>query len=251
METRKFSAVYPSQLSIEAVDALLKLTVKQGSAYLGLSSPLSEIARLLLSRLEADTNAFCAQINNASKSPYTQAVDDGDFDRDSRAREIQNNLKMHLKGRDVLKRDAATRLHIFMQPYWNLDRASLTIETEQIKEMLAKLHADASLTADVALLGLSVMFAELGVSNTYFETIYLQRNSKEGAKTGPSASSLKSNAIRSYTEFCTNIEQAVNYTPNEQLITLFNDMNELRKKHALLIPSKAKKPDEKSVTSAN
>jgi len=40
--------------------------------------------------------------------------------------------------------------------------------------------------------------------------------------------------VTSYNQFCTALEQAVNLTPNPEIITLFNKMDDLRKKYHLL-----------------
>jgi len=69
------------------------------------------------------------------------------------------------------------------------------------------------------------------------------RNEQVSAIEGPSDSSLKSATSKSYEHFCTAIEQAVNYTPSDVLIALFNQMDELRKAYARLIHKKDKEEE--------
>jgi len=42
---------------------------------------------------------------------------------------------------------------------------------------------------------------------------------------------LKPTAVASYIQFCTAIEQAANLTPNPEIIALFNQLDDLRKKY--------------------
>jgi hypothetical protein len=45
---------------------------------------------------------------------------------------------------------------------------------------------------------------------------------------------MKPAAVTAYIQFCTNVEQAFNYTPSDTITALFNKMDELRKVyHAL------------------
>lgn len=51
-----------------------------------------------------------------------------------------------------------------------------------------------------------------------------------------SGSELRPKAIDAYKKFCILIELALDYLPNQELINLFNQMDELRKKYQALIP---------------
>ena len=81
------------------------------------------------------------------------------------------------------------------------------------------------------------------LANTALSALYQTRNEQVAAVEGPSASSLKSATARSYDQFCTAIEQAVNYTPSDVLSTLFNQLDELRKTYARLIHKKDKEEE--------
>jgi hypothetical protein len=127
-----------------------------------------------------------------------------------------------------------------------MNQSALNTETEQINEMLAKYNASPALVGQATLIGIAAMLTELGAVNSEFDLLYQQRTGQEGAKTGPSASSLKAAAAKSYSQFCTVVEQAVNLTPSADLTTLFNNMDELRKKYSVLVS----KPNAKSLVAA-
>ena len=94
-----------------------------------------------------------------------------------------------------------------------------------------------------ATLGISDMMTGLEAANTEMSALYQTRNQQNAAVEGPSASSLRAAAAKSYEHFCTSVEQAVNFTPTEILITLFNEMDTLRKTYASLAKRKGKEKD--------
>jgi hypothetical protein len=244
MNARTFYSVYVANLTVNNTHALIHSTVVAAKAVI--PSPYSELINASLDSLQAADAAFGDQMNKENKSPLTQKIVDKDFDRDERWYEIKTNVTTNVKGRDMAKKEAATALRIFFDPYWTMSRSALNTETEQINDMLAKYNANPNLVAQATLIGIATMLTELGTVNSEFDVLYQQRTQQEGAKTGPSASSLKSAAVTSYTQFCTVVEQAVNLTPSEALTTLFNNMDELRKKYSVLVS----KPNTKSVVAA-
>lgn len=107
--------------------------------------------------------------------------------------------------------------------------------------MILKYKAGDSLKTDADKIGISDMMSGLETVNTSFDALYKTRNTQEAALSGPSASSLKAAAIKSYEQFCMAVELSVNHTPGEVFTALFNQMQELREKYALLLPRKEKK----------
>ena len=101
--------------------------------------------------------------------------------------------------------------------------------------MLTKFEANEMLVTCAATIGISEMIEGLAESNSIFNEVYQIRLAQEASEVGPSATSLRAAATESYSQFCTSIEQAVSYTPNEVLLTLFNQLDELRKTYARLI----------------
>ena len=110
----------------------------------------------------------------------------------------------------------------------------MNTETGVFAEMLEKYNASESLTADAATIGIADMMTGLETTNTEFDTLYQTRNTAEATQSGTSASSLKANVVKSYEQFCIAVEQAVNFVATDELNTLFSEMDELRKKYAVL-----------------
>jgi hypothetical protein len=83
-------------------------------------------------------------------------------------------------------------------------------------------------------------------TNNSFDTLYDERNAELAAKE-ESAGKLKAEVVKNYNNFCTLVEQSVNITPSEELTTLFDRMDNLRKTYRALIPKKKIKEDENKV----
>ena len=109
--------------------------------------------------------------------------------------------------------------------------------------MFGKFNASEKLKTLAATIGITDMMAGLETANTALAALYQTRNEQDAAVEGPSASSLKSATAKSYEQFCTAIEQAVNYTPSETLTALFNQLDELRKTYARLVRKKEKEEE--------
>lgn len=176
-------------------------------------------------------------MNKALKSAFTGQLSELDAERYNRFAEIKRHISTHMKGRDETKKAAAGNLEAFLSSYWDTNKKAMNTETGVFSEMLAKYKADETLLANAATIGITDMMTGLETANTAFNTLYQTRNTQE-SEAGPSASSLKSAVVNSYQQFCMAIGQAVNFAASDVLTTLFNQMDELRKKYAALINKK-------------
>ena len=92
-------------------------------------------------------------------------------------------------------------------------------------------------------LGIANLFNELEVSNNQLISTYLTRNNEIGNRS-ESGSDLRPAAETGYADLCNVVEQAVNFTPNLVIQTLFNDMDALRRKFAPLASGGKDKPED-------
>ena len=199
---------------------------------------IGELPKVILVRLESDNNAMGVQMKKALKSVLTEQVATLDLDCDDRFAEVKRNVSTNLQGRNPEKKAAAEELKIFLNPYWDTDSKPLNTQTSLLTEMFGKFNASEKLKTHAATVGITDMMAGLETANTALAGLYQTRNEQGAAVESPSASSLKSATAKSYEQFCTAVEQAVNYTPSDVLSTLFNQMDELRKTYARLIRKK-------------
>jgi len=240
MQTNEFRPVHLNHLTIDNLFSLSKSTIEYASP---VRESIGRLPKVILGQLETDNNAIGMQIKKALKSALTAQVTELDLDCDDRFAEVKRNVSTNLQGRNPEKKAAAEALKIFLNPYWNTDTKPLNTQTSLLKELFGKFNANETLKAHAATIGITDMMAGLETANTALSTLYQTRNEQVSAVEGPSASSLKSATAHSYDQFCLALEQAVNYTPSDVLITLFNQLDELRKTYARLIHKKDKEEE--------
>lgn len=231
METREFTVVHLSHLKIADLFSLIKSTIGYAD---GVKENIGGMLNAILIRLVTNNQAMGDQMNKATKNVLTPQVKAINADRDDRFSEIKRNVTTAQKGRNEEKKAAADNLKVFLDPYWDNTRKALNTQTEIFTRMLAKFNENEALAVNAATLGITEMLEGLAESNAIFNEVYQSRLNQDAAAEGPSASSLRSAATESYTQFCNALEQAVNFTPSEVLLTLFAQLDELRKTYARL-----------------
>lgn len=240
MQTKEFTTVYVSNLTIDDLYSLNNATI-------GCANPvkqnIGEMPRLTLAQLETANTAMGEQMNKSSKSVLTAQLAEMDVDCDDRFAEIKRNVVTAVKGRDAVKKAAGEKFQIFLSPYWDNNTKAMNTQIGVLNELFGKYNVSTDLKAQAATLGISDMMTGLETANTAMGALYQTRNEQGAAVEGPSASSLKAAAAKSYEQFCTAVEQAVNFTPSEILIALFNEMDKLRKTYASLAKRKEKEKD--------
>ena len=240
MQTKEFRPVHLNHLTIDNLFSLTKSTIEYA---IPVRESIGRVPKAILAQLETDNNAMGVQIKKALKSGLTVQVTELDLDSDDRLAEVKRNVSTNLLGRDPEKKAAAEALKIFLNPYWDTDSKPLNTQISLTREMFGKFNASEKLKTHAATIGITDMMAGLETANTALSALYQTRNEQVAAVEGPSASSLKSATAQSYEQFCTAVEQAVNYTPSDVLSALFNQMDELRKTYARLIAKKEKEEE--------
>lgn len=240
MESKSFYALYPVHLTVDNLFSLCKATIDCANP---VKESIGSLPKAILALLETNNLAMGKQMNKALKSVLTEQITALDLDCDDRFAEIKRNVTTHLRGRNPEKKAAAEELKIFFGPYWDTDTKPLNTQISLLKELMGKFYASPKLKTHGATIGIIDMMAGLETTNNELAVVYQTRNDEGAALDGPSASSLKSATARSYEQFCIAIEQAVNFTPTETLVMLFNQMDELRKTYARLMRKKDKEEE--------
>jgi len=113
--------------------------------------------------------------------------------------------------------------------------------------MFGKYRASTDIQTAAANIGIDLLLTELEAVNLAYDVIYKQRITEGAELPYESASAQKSTVCDSYAGFCNAIEQAANFTPNEYVLALFKNMDELRKKYHALMPNGKDKVKEEPV----
>lgn len=238
MDYKTFSPLYMTKLAIAALYSLIKSTIELAKPVVAELGPIPTVA---LSQLEAAQEDLGASINKAQKSALTPEIKILDAARDKDVIEIFRIVRTYVASTDESKRSAASSLQLFLTPYKGVARQPINIETASLSDMIAKYKAPGTpLIAAATTLGIDGLFTDMEAKNNELNDIYQSRNAEYAGREIP-ATEVKPAAINSYMQFCTAIEQACNYTPDDTLTALFNKMDEYRKTyHALKGQKEAK-----------
>jgi len=234
MEIKKFSTLYVEQLKLSHLFALNKATIEIASPQ---RSALSALPDAALTQLEQFNFELDKRLNRPLDSLITPELKQLDTKRDGGFDEIKRNAKTASKSSDTAKSDAGKTLLHFLTPYWKTEKQALNTESSLIGEIINRYNDDPILINSATTIGIAPLFTELGNVNTHFETLYYERNAELASKDDP-AGKFKSDAVKSYENFCTLVEQSVNLTPTDALNTLFDRMDNLRKTYHALVPKK-------------
>jgi len=232
MKKLSFVAVYVVRLSIDNVLGLVKSTINLAVA---VRDELSELNNVALNQLIANNLLFEPMVKNPRKSEFTDLVNLANADRKERFAEIKRTVKLHLKGHDATKKAAAKILDFFFSTYWDAINEPMNSVTGLMSGMFEKYNVNDDVKAAASTIAIDIFIAEFEISNHAFDLVYNQRLANDAAHE-LSASDQKKSVCDSYTDFCSAIEQAANFTPKESVHTLFNKMNELRKTYHMLEP---------------
>lgn len=240
MEIKEFTTVYLKNLKINDLFSLNKSTIEYATL---VKENIGEMPKIILAHLVSDNQAMEMQMNKAMKNVLTPQLTEMNADCKDRFAEIKRNVTTALKGRDLAKKMAAENLKIFLDPYWNTNRKAMNTQTGVFHEMFGKYNSNVEIKAYSTTIGIAQMMTELEMSNTQFNTLYQNRLMQNASVEGPSATSLRAAATKSYEQFCISVEQAVNFMPTDALTILFNQLDELRKTYARLIHTKQEEPE--------
>lgn len=233
-----FSPLYVNMLTIAGVFSLNKSTIELAKPLvpdLG-SIPVAALGQLELAQQELGTG-----MNQAQKSALSDALKTLDKERDAFIAEIFRVTGSYLRSSNADKKSAASTLHLFLVPYRGVYKQPVNIETGTVTDMVAKYRAQTDLRTAAQTLGINNLFDELDSKNMELNSFYSNRTT-EYAERDEAASLFKPAAVGAYIQFCTSVEQAFNFSPNETIIALFNKMDEYRKKYHALETGKGSTP---------
>ena len=242
MKTVEFSTLHVNHLPNESVRGLIGRSCDLAEDVV---ASIGELPKSIATELREKFNPFSAQVNREQKSSKTEQVNAQRTICNNSHAEIKRVINFEIKSRVAEKKDAATFLKEFMQPHWNLNRQSLVDQQESGKDMMQKYAADAAFAEAALKIGLKDIFIEFKTANDELIEIYNSRNSEVSART-ESSSDLRPACVEVYHQFCTAIELAVKYTPNQDLTNLFNQMDELRVKYRAMLPAEEIITDEEA-----
>ena len=242
MKSLSFGPLNAAKLTVNGVYSLCKSTIDLAKPVI---AQIGVLPAAGLTHLETLNLQLGASVNKANKSAYTQELQQMDKERDNILAEIKREISTGVKSSNTDKKLAASALQLFMSPYWESNVLPQDVETGVVDDCLVKLNASEELKTAAVTLDITGLFASLDTKNKAFDQKFKNRNT-EYAEKGEPATAIKPLVVPAYVQFCTALEQTVNLAPNDTVLALFYQLDELRKKYHAL----EGKPDAKTSTDA-
>ena len=192
--------------------------------------------------LDTNTATLRSLMNKTRSSLLTARLKEIDGKINVLFAEIKRDIKAGEKSSNAVKSDAAKLLLQIIKPYWKTTTEHYASQSAQIEELFARVNTNPALTAALATLNLVDVWQQLIAANTEFNEIYDRRLEEDAVAVVPAASSVKDTVVKDYESFCLVLEQTLDAFPSPSLQTLFNELNELRKKYVAKRPA-ATPPD--------
>ena len=235
-ENLVFKPLHVSHLSHEHAMALFWETY---DAAIPVRTKIGTTADAILTELIDNTATCSAQVNRQRKSALSVTVKDLRKTCNSLFAEIKRTITFNVKSRTETLNKAGNDLKFFFRPNWNIQKDALPTQIDMTANWIEKYHTDSDLVAAGQVIGIDALISELEATNANLHKIYFDRLDELGARPA-SGTNLRPAANESYMQFCTAIEQAARYTPNDDVIELFNVMNVYRKTAHKLLAGKKK-----------
>ena len=237
---KKFSQLSVFRLQNEEAATLFKLSFEIAEP---VSATIGELGLASFTAGKGDALPFYAQISQIQKSELTGQIISLRTDCNDIFAEIKRTTAYETKSRDNHNKDAANKLTFALKPYWDLHKKAISIQFEKTTEMITKVAGTAELKAAAIELNLDTIFTELETKNTALTKLYKDRILEVSSR-DESSTSLRPEAQENYIHFCKVIELSLHFIPNQDLINLFNQLDELRVKYHAMLPTEETITDE-------
>jgi hypothetical protein len=230
---KKFIALNVSRLKLDNLAGLVSETIVIADR---LRTALDNVATAILEALGSANHNFRQWLNISRASVLTPQIAALDKRRDADFKEIRHTAKAAQKSAVPAMSDAGLVLMELLRPIWKIGKEPLMSQTVQLTIFFDRIAADPAATAAVSTLGLVSVLADLTEANTSLKNLYNARLDEMSVLDGNSASNNSKDVITFYDSFCRSIEVALLAQPSDDLLTIFNEMNDLRRKYISRLP---------------
>jgi len=238
METKElaFKALHVAHLNHDDAMALFWSTYK-------LAIPAREhigtTANAILTELIGNTDACRAQTHRPRKSPLSDRIKTLRKTCNNQWAETKRTISFAAQSSNSALSKPGQELKFFFKPNWNIQQEALPTQIEITTQLIKRYRETANIRAAAQAIGIDALLDQLEATNAELSANYRTRTNEISSRP-PSGTNLRPAANDSYMQFCTAIEQAARYTPNNELVKLFGEMNEYRKETHKLLAGKKK-----------
>lgn len=239
MENKTLSPLYVAKLTVRKLYSLNESTIELAKPVV---THLGPVAAAGFHYLESINKNLSLTLNKNAKSAYTQELQKLDEERDAVVLEIKRETASALRSSNTEKQKAASVLHLFLTPYWDVDKIDVDVETRNLNDLADKYKASTKLIDASKILMVDHLFTSLEGKNLAFKEVFFTRIAENSPRID-SASTVKPVAVAAYIQFCTAIEQLVNFAPNDTVVALFYQIDEIRKYYHAQLTNTVETPE--------
>jgi hypothetical protein len=225
---KKFIALKVTDLRFDNLAGLVTESIEIADRQ---KDALGPVAAAKLQELSLANDTFRQWLNIKRASSLTPQIAALDNQRDAAFREIRHTAKAAQKSVVAAMSAAGVTLMELLRPIWNVNKEHLVSQTEQFAIFIERVAADPAATAALEPLGLASVFAALTEANTRLRNLYNARLDEKSVIDGHSASGNSRTVAARYREFCAAVALTLSVQPTDALQTVFNEMNDLRRKY--------------------
>jgi hypothetical protein len=229
----KFIPLKVFNLKLDDVEGLIYETI---SAVIPKAATLGAAATVKFQALVTKNDTFVLLLDKDRTSLLTPQINEEDRKRDSLFSEIKRTSKTAQKSNIPSTAIAGARMVDLLTPFWDINKKPIATQTAEINHLIDRYNADPDAVASANTLGLAPVINRLAVTNLELHNLYGARVDEIAAAVGPSASSIKSEVVIAYDEFCDSVGVTLSALPTENLQLIFNAVNEIRHKYVSRLP---------------
>jgi hypothetical protein len=231
----KFIHLKVSNMRLDDVSGLIEETVVLGNMH---SADLDALCTANFLKLTAAYNRMFPLLNKNLSNILTQKIVEKNRQCITLLTEIKRTAAIAQKSLLPEKSAAGATLMELLHPFWNINKKPIMSRTAQINLISDRYNASQPAQTAAETLELAQIITVFFSANAELETLYNRRLENMAEAKTPAASSEKRRAAAAYNAFCTSVASTVNALPTEGLQTLFNEMNEIRRKYIRRLPVK-------------
>jgi len=153
--------------------------------------------------------------------------------------DFKRRLTVAVKSSDPITADAAKPLDFVIKSYWDITSRRLVTQMEKMVLMFQNVDSSSTLVADLATLHLSDLWAKLKQVASILQTVYDQREVEIKARS-KAPSTMQNEVVLDYDRFCDIVYKAVETTPSDDFIALFEAVDQVRHRFSMNAKKKLK-----------
>jgi hypothetical protein len=231
---KKFISLKVSHLRLDDLAGLVSESIVIADQQ---KDALGSVITAKLGELGTANYNFRQWLNVRRSSALTLQIANLDKERGGAFREIKSTAKAAEQSVVPAMSTSGAKLMEILRPIWDINAEPLMSQTVQLTIFIDRINSETIALTALKILGLMPVFTALTEANTKLKDLYNQRLNEMSPLEGNSATNNSKELIAIYDDFCTAVEITLSAQPSDALQTVFNEMNELRRKYIYKVPT--------------